>query len=91
MVKIVFRNGEPAGALTATPGALASGIDFTPLIRRHLEYDWGNMPAADVEQNNLYVKRRKGVMSCYTVNGVTLWIITDPGHAVTTVLLPDEY
>lgn len=91
MMKVVFRHGDPAGTLTATPGALASGIDFIPLIRRHLDYDWGNMPEEDVEQNNRYVKRRKGVMSSYTVDGVTLWIITDPGHEVTTVLLPDEY
>lgn len=90
-LEATFKNGKSAGTVVATPGAFSSGVDFHPLILRHLSFDWGDMPAEDVESNTKSLEDGGMIMSAYTVNNIVLWIITDPGHAVTTVLLPSEY
>jgi hypothetical protein len=86
-----FRNGEPMGQIVITPKAQALGIDMAPLLRRYLTYDWGDMPDEDVDHNNESVRCNGGVMGAYKVDGNVIWIITDNGHEVTTILTPDEY
>ncbi len=86
-----FQNGRPAGRFVVTRGAEGAGVDLAPLLARHLSCDWGDMPEEDKKSNDEMLPLKGMVMSSYTVDGQTIWIITDAGHAVTTALLPDEY
>lgn len=47
----------------------------------------------DAKLNKFGVLNQERVHSCYELGNLRerLWIITDPGHEVTTLLLPDEY
>jgi hypothetical protein len=50
------------------------------------------MPDEDWKLNNDSVKDGSRLMSSYLLKDNTkIWIITDAGHEVTTILLPDEY
>lgn len=61
-------------------------------LARHFFGDYGDLSDADKVENNESLKNQGMVMSSYTTdNGTKIWIITDPGHEVTTILLPDEY
>ncbi|MEO7677456.1 MAG: hypothetical protein ABIV39_11905 [Verrucomicrobiota bacterium] len=61
-------------------------------LTRHRRCDWGDVCAEDRKVNERGVLEQGMILSSYqTSNGVKFWIITDPGHEVTTVLLPDDY
>lgn len=90
------------GAVALTRGAEQSinRAQAVSYLRRHITGDWGVMDAEDQEQNNRSVKSKEMVMSAYPIdpevvcNGHdrnTIWVITDAGHEVTTILLPEEY
>lgn len=86
------------GMTVLTPGVEAllkfpnmPGVELSPLINRHQSGDWGDMPPEDKLVNNAAIETLNRIFSCYQLNGTTVWIITDAGHGVTTVLLPDEY
>jgi hypothetical protein len=49
------------------------------------------VPLDDAEENEAALPEKGMVMSKYMINSREVWIITDRGHAVTTVLLPSEY
>lgn len=88
-----FRNGKPAGRLVITAGAeaLAEKVDVSPLVRRHLSMDWGDVCDEDKAANDRSILASGGAHSAYNTPHGTIWIITDPGGEVTTILLPDEY
>ena len=92
-VTTVFPNGLGRVVMTPTVAAVAqqNNIDLVSLLRRHLRGDWGNLPSPDVEINNEQVAQGGQVMSSYDVGPHKIWIITDPGHRNTTVLLPTDY
>jgi hypothetical protein len=82
------------GTIVQTPGVRdldPSGAQVNWLLQRHAAGDWGSVPPDDAEQNEAALRERGMVMSKYEVNGEPIWIITDHGHTVTTVLLPSEY
>jgi hypothetical protein len=58
---------------------------------RHFDGDWGSVCEEDRLQNEEYLKDEGMLMSIYTFNDATIWIITDPGHEITTALFPEEY
>jgi hypothetical protein len=81
------------GTIVQTPDARdldPSGDQIDWLLQRHASGDWGSVPPDDAKQNELALLDKGMVMSQYQVNGEPVWIITDHGHAVTTVLLPSE-
>lgn len=45
----------------------------------------------DAKLNKYGVMHRDRILSAYEVGGERLWVITDAGHQVTTLLLPEEY
>lgn len=46
----------------------------------------------DKAKNDGMVIEKGMILSAYTLKtGTKIWIITDPGHEVTTFLLPGEY
>ena len=45
----------------------------------------------DIKENEDAMKFKDRLLSSWKWAGIKFWIITDIGHEVTTVLLPDEY
>lgn len=75
--------------MTRNITAKLTPYQLTPLLARHVSGDWGDVDIADMRANDKAAKDGDRVMSIYTVDGHTLWIITDPN--VTTILFPWEY
>lgn len=66
------------------------------LLCRHSVGDWGEVCPEDAYSNDVEAAHKGRIMSTYTVgvaadHRITVWVITDPGHEVTTILLPSEY
>lgn len=59
----------------------------------HFSGHFGEISADSIECNNYGIEHKKTVFSNYldTDYDYRIWIITDPGHEVTTILFPDEY
>lgn len=80
-----------------TPGAKAafeaSGEQPAKYLDRHFAGDFGEVSGTEDEAiNQDGIANSNMVMSIYSLNtGVRFYIITDPGHEVTTLLLPEEY
>lgn len=84
------------GMIVMTQGAISalqkSGDPPEMFLDRHVSGDWGNIPAEDIPMNQEGVKSKGMIMSSYNTSaGDRIWVITDPGHATTTLLLPEEY
>jgi hypothetical protein len=82
--------------VVATPGALEALAEAgqTPdeFLDRHAAGSWGEVNAADWEENELSVRDGFRVLSAYTLStGVRIWIITEADRSATTILLPEEY
>jgi len=84
------------GRILFTPGS----IDFfgkhgteliNALVFRHLRGDWGDVSEADAKENDFSVKNGFRIMSVYTIDGDTIWIITEADRSATTFLKPGEY
>ena len=84
------------GRLVATPGALEalSKTKESPskFLKRHMLGDWGEICAADRQENKRSLEHGYRLMSVYrTTAGKKLWVITEADRSVTTILLPEEY
>ncbi|MEO6035410.1 MAG: hypothetical protein ABIQ35_09165 [Verrucomicrobiota bacterium] len=78
--------------ITSNADALLPPEDVKTGLLRHQRCDWGDVCAEDRKVNERGVLEQGMILSVYqSGNGVKFWIITDPGHEVTTVLLPDDY
>lgn len=83
------------GDIVATPGALGRlrPSDIVSALSRHAQCEWGEMGEEDRRTNDRALMTGGGVMSVHSggENRERFYVITDPGHAVTTILLPCEY
>jgi hypothetical protein len=72
------------GTVVGTPGAvdLLKRNKETPTRFLHEHVD-SHVPKMDKETGNF--------MSQFIVGGEKLWIVTEPDHSVTTLLLPEDY
>lgn len=61
------------------------------LLMRHQRGDWGKLSPEDAQSNNEAVQAKNQILSCYAVGSEDVWVITDAGHEVTTILLPSDY
>ena len=78
--------------ITADADAVITSEEVKTALRRHWQSDWGDVCAEDRKVNNRAVLEQGMILSVYhSAKGVKFWVITDPGHEVTTVLLPDDY
>lgn len=59
----------------------------------HFSGHFGDISADSVESNKYGIENKESVFSNYvdTEHDYRIWIITNPGHDVTTILFPDEY
>ncbi len=84
------------GKLVATPGAVdmlkAHQLSPFDYVNRHLQGDWGDLDAEDVQANQVALRHGTRLLSCYRIDQETrLWIITEADRSATTLLLPEEY
>lgn len=84
------------GQIVATPAALAlleeHQISPLNLLARHVSGDWGELPAEDAALNDMAVKTDGRLLSSYLIAPNTkIWVITEWGRSVTTVLTPTDY
>lgn len=82
------------GMLTATPGVIDlrdQGLALEPLLRRHLQGDWGDLTEDDKKENEFSLKNGFRIFSSYETSHGKVWIITEADRSATTVLLPEEY
>ena len=86
----------PLGRVVATPGALSALEKAEQLpaefLDRHVNGDWGEVPEADKQENELAVEQGLRILSAYTTSaGDRMWIVTEADRSATTILLPEEY
>ena len=93
----------PMGRLLATPGAIRVlelyRVSALALLSRHVRGDWGELCAEDRQSNADALEHGLRLMSVYPLSReegsqtvhATVWVITEPDRASTTVLLPEEY
>ena len=88
-------SGFTAGAIYVTVGVIESINNEThrviPLIRRHLNQDWGDVCEEDKQSNNQALINGGRLLSSYKLGEETIWIITEADRSATTILLPSEY
>lgn len=69
-----------------------AGDDPRSFLDRHFYGDWGDLDAHDKAMNDEALKTKDRILSVYrTSQGRRFYIITDPDHETTTILLPEEY
>ena len=86
----------PLGRVVATPGALRAleKAEQVPniFLDRHVNGDWGDIPEADKQENELSVEQGFRILSAYTTSaGEEIWILTEADRSSTTIMLPSEY
>ena len=84
------------GRVVATPGALSALEKAEQLpaefLDRHVNGDWGDVPDAHKQENEVSVEQGFRILSAYTTSaGDRIWVLTDADRSVTTILLPNEY
>jgi hypothetical protein len=81
------------GKVYASHGAVALGVDLAPFLDRHVRADWGDeLDFNDILANEQALETGDRLLSKYRVRpGVSIYIITEAGREITTVLLPEEY
>ena len=78
--------------ITSNANAILTPEEVRLALWRHSRGDWGDLCAEDAKMNEERVHQKGMIMSAYqSAKGEKFWIITDPGHEVTTVLLPEDY
>ena len=84
------------GRVVATPGALSAlqKAEQEPreFLDRHVNGDWGEVPEADKQENEVAVEQGFRILSAYTTSaGDQIWILTEADRSATTIMLPTEY
>ena len=85
----------PLGTTVATPGALdlldRAGANASTYLARHQSGDFGMICSEDEQANHVAILQGGRILSAYNISGEKLWVITEAGRSVTTLLLPSEY
>jgi hypothetical protein len=77
---------DPCHDHAPLPSARAEFLD------RHVNGDWGEVPEADKQANEVSVEHGLRILSAYTTSaGDQIWILTEADRSATTILLPSEY
>lgn len=84
----------PLGRLVVTANALRhlAARDIQSALCRHLAGDWGDLDEHDRRENERALVLGNRLFSVYRgANGTRLYVITESGFALTTILLPEDY
>jgi hypothetical protein len=80
------------GKVYATPGVLRLGLDLASYLRRHHCGDWGDeLCEEDKQANDDALRLGTRLLSRYSTEHGSIYIITEHDRSMTTVLLPEEY
>ena len=79
----------PLGRVVATPGALSALEKAEQLpaefLDRHVNGDWGEVPDADKQENEVSVEQGFRILSAYTTSaGDRIWVLTEADRSATT-------
>ncbi len=78
--------------ITSTANESLDQQEVQSAIRRHINGDWGDLDAEDVNANESALKRGGRILSSYkATGGIQFWIITEADRSSTTILLPEDY
>jgi hypothetical protein len=78
--------------ITSNAHAILSADEVRLALRRHQFGDWGTVCAEDWKTNDQRARDQGMVLSAYeSAAGTAFWVISDPGHEITTVLMPEDY
>ena len=78
--------------ITANAAATLAAEDVHRALRRHGQGDWGELGAADRQENERALREGGRLLSVYRDrNDTKFYIITEWDRSVTTVLLPEDY
>jgi hypothetical protein len=78
--------------ITANAQQTIGAADVRRALARHASGDWGDLCAADRQENEFALDKHLRLFSAYqTADGIKFWIITEADRSVTTVLLPEDY
>jgi hypothetical protein len=78
--------------ITSNADSVLTSEDVSAALRRHAFGDWGMVCAEDWRTNDQRCREKGMVLSSYdSAKGTRFWVISDPGHEVTTLLLPEDY
>lgn len=92
--RLVIANPKfPLGqvVMTANASEQLPSVEVAHALCRHASGDWGEVPDADREENELSLQEGYRLMSVYRAGETVFWIITEADRSVTTVLMPDDY
>ena len=86
----------PLGRVVATPGVLSAleKAEQHPaaFLDRHVSGDWGEVPEADKQENEVSVEQGFRILSAYTTSaGDRIWVLTEADRSATILMLPEEY
>lgn len=92
-----FKFNTPAVATAGVNDKMKNDFKFYQFVHDciylHFSGNFGQISADSVEANNYGIDHKERVFSNYVNidHNYKIWIITDSGHEMTTVLFPDEY
>ncbi len=93
----------PPGEVVVTPSALDRLMMFqvepATLVARHLQGDWGDVPAEDTRENEYSLRHGLRILSSYPVCDAAdegcqehrIWVLTEADRSATTILRPEDY
>ena len=80
--------GNARGAPCLREGRAAPGRVSGPAFNG----DWGDVPDADKQENEVSVEQGFRILSAYTTSaGDRIWVLTEADRSATIILLPEEY
>lgn len=88
---MLFSLGQVVVTRNCLNYALEHGVNLTELIERHAHGDNGDLCKADQALNKLAIQAEGRVFSCYTVNSLKFYVITEWDRSYTTVMLVEDY
>lgn len=83
--------------VTAAAAKIVDETHLKAILKQHVAGDWGAVDPADKKTNDLGVGSdhrptdRTRLMSVYHIDKQVIWVFTEAGHHVTTVMLPEDY
>ena len=66
-------------------------IGIANALELYWNNDWGEASEESKRMNDEALTTKDGIMGVYSIGDEKIWIITDAGHELTTVLFPDDY
>lgn len=78
--------------ITIAAAHVLADAEVALALRRHLRGDWGELTADDRRQNEAALAHGGTLFAIYrTHGGQRFYVLTEPDHSATTVLLPEDY